>query len=401
MIRLARCALTLCVLLALTASLPVSAAQEMDLDAKREEARSAYDRGRCGEVLAAYNQVGMRDANMITGVDNYRIGFCMAFLRRGDAAPYYEAALAELAIVTATEDAPLETYFYQVNALLNLDRKPDAVKAARLAVERWEAGQLVVPEEQPEAWFRLGKIFRDAGNIQGAVEPFSRALAAAEAGGTLRDPYLERIARGASEAGNTDLARRAGALLAKHAGTDAVSRLRLGKALLAAGDLAGAREAFASAGKTPGEAGLPGQYATRVVDRMQELTKWKLDLPQELPDGRSLIELSAAETRDALGNASKAAFKAMAGRSIEVPFRKKAGTRAMPHPDTLAEMRSAQQIFVALTREALVRGYPLREWAVGGGFTTLIYHPWKKLFRQRLRGTRDPEILSTLQPKGE
>ncbi len=393
----ARLRLVLGLVLVLSAHLVSSSAEGPDLEALRAKARAAYDQGRCEVVLATYNEVGMRDGLLIEGVDNYRIGFCIAYLNRGDPTSYYEAAARELAEATTAPSAGLMSYFYQVNALLNLHRNEEATLAARRAIERFEAGQLVVPEDEAESWFRLGKLFRDAGDPKGALVPFDQALDAAEKGHMIRAPYLERIARGAGDAGDAKLARRAGALLAASSSGDRDASLRLGRVMLSAGDLSSAKTAFGAAAKARGEAGLAGQYSLRIVNRVEELEHWQIPLLETLPDGRALSALAPTDLQEELAKAAQVAFLAMQGRAAEAPRKNKPGTRPVPLPETTRAMHDAQQVFASLARIAIQRGYPIREWAIGGGYTPLLYHPWRRIFVNHIRQQRQDQLIKVVE----
>ncbi|MDQ7088408.1 MAG: tetratricopeptide repeat protein [Acidobacteriota bacterium] len=364
-----------------------------DTEALLARAAAAYDQGRCAEVIGAYGQAEERSDEALDGVAEYRWGFCLAYLRRPGARQRYEAAVDKLGQAVDRPGAPLEAHFYMVNALLNLGRADDARERATRAVAAWRGGELTVPEDEPEAWFRLGKLFRDSGDPRGAVEPFTRAVEAAENGATLRDAYLERIARGAGEAGAGELALRAARLLEKagQAGTSAM--LRVARARLAGGDFDGAREAFSAAAKGPGEPALAARYALRGLERLAEVQRWGLEIPSTAADGRPLSALSVAELRNELQAAARQAWTAFSGRVVEVPRKKKPGTRPAPHPETLAAMRTAQARFVGIVAEALRRGLPLREWNVQIGIGPLIFHPWYRLFLQRATQDRSSQLV--------
>ena len=65
--------------------------------------------------------------------------------------------------------------------------------------------------------------------------------------------------------------------------------------------------------------------------------------------------------------------------------------------ETQEKMRAAQRRFVALALLAAQRGYPLREYAVSGGYTPLIFHPWKKIFRQQIDKTRRGQLVEEVR----
>ena len=381
-----------CVALAAAlAMIPTTLGQ--DTAALLARAAAAYDQGRCTEVINAYTQAEARQPEAIDGIAEYRWGFCLAHLRRPGARERYEVAIDKLGEVAGQPGARLEEHFYLVNALLNLGRSNDARQRAARAVAAWKGGELTVPEDQPEAWFRLGKLFRDSGDAAGAVEPFTRAVEAAEQGAPLRDAYLERIARGAGQVGQQELALRAARLLEKEGQAGATSMLRVARARLAGGDFEGARRAFSEAARGRGEMALAAQYALRGLDRIAELSKWGAELPTTTPDGRALASLGPAEIKDELTAAAREAWTALSGRIVEAPRKKKPGTRPVAHPETRAAMRRAQTRFAGVLAEAMRRGLPLREWNVQIGIGPLIFHPWPKLLQQRAGKERSGQLI--------
>ncbi|RMF72027.1 MAG: hypothetical protein D6738_12425, partial [Acidobacteria bacterium] len=280
-----------------------------------------------------------------------------------------------------------EAHFYLVNALLNLGRVEEARRAAGEAVARWKAGRLTVAQDRPDAWFRLGKRFRDAGDDKGALEPFRRALDAEVAHpGTLRDAYLERIADGARAAGDTALARRAQALLDARRPGDPENLLRAARTALAEGRLDEARAAFNALRRRRGDLGMAAQYAAMVIDRIEEVRKADLEPATSLADGTPLAEVD--DLAGALRETAARAFAALDGEAVEKPRKKAKGVRLVPSAQARRELLLVEAEFAGLLREAVVRGAPLREWAVQGGYAPLIHHRWTKLFAQRAEKRR-------------
>ncbi len=349
--------------------------------AAMSRAAESYEAGRCAEVLAAFETLDEAARAGLDGLAHYRWGYCTGALRRGDPVPHYREA-ARLLSAAAGTSQDLGTHFYLVNALLNLGRADEAAAAARRAVALWKSGRLTVPQGRPNAWFRLGKLFRDAGDAKGALDPFRRALdAEVTHAGTLRTAYLERIADGARQAGDVALAERAQSLLDARRPGDPKNLVRRARTLLAADKLDEAQAAFDAVRRRGGDLGMAAQYASSVIDRIREVRKEGLEPATALADGTPLAEVTdlAAALRDAAGRASQA----LAGPAEERRRRKGEGVRFVPTPAAKAELLLVQAEFVGLLREAAVRGAPLREWAVQGGYAPLIHHRWIKLFRQR------------------
>jgi tetratricopeptide (TPR) repeat protein len=366
-----------------------------------ERIAEAYQKGRCAQVVALAQQLDSRAPDSVDGITHYRWGFCAARTRRGDPVAHYEKAAELLGEAVATGEAGLQQHFYRVNALINLRRADQAVSAAREAVDHWESGRLTVDEDSPAAWFRLGKLYRDAGRGEGALEPFGRALDLAEDGQPLRDAYLERIARGAREAGDTGLASRASALLGQEVPDQPAEALRMARTRLAAGDLAGARKAFEAARKASGSVGMTAQYALRTLRRAEELERHGAEPVTTLADGTRLARLPLSDLQRELSETARRAFEVIAEPTVERARRRGPGTRPAVAPETRERMRDIQPKFAGLLLEALRRGAPLRAWAVQSGYGPLIHHRWGKLNRRHDWQARQKALLeSTLESGG-
>lgn len=365
-----------------------------DVQAMVTRIAGAYENGRCAQVVAFCDQLAQQDPDAIDGITHYRWGFCQARIRRGDPAVHYERAAEMLTqAVSGDGGGGLEEHFYRVNALINLQRPADAVAAARDAVKAWNEGYLLLSEGDPTSWFRLGKLFRDAGDLSGALDPFARALDLAESGHRLRDAYVERIARGAREAGDQALAARASALLGERAAATPADQLRLARTRLAAGDLAGAREAFLQADQAQGSAGMVGQYALEALDRAEEVRSWGLEPVRVLPDGSALATLPLDRLQRELIEASRLGYEIIGRPTVERPRKKGSGTRPGATPENIDAIREHQARFAGLLLEALRRGAPIREWSVQGGFGPLIHHRWLKLHLRHDWESRHQAIL--------
>lgn len=351
--------------------------------AQISRAAAAYEAGNCAEVLAAFDALGNPAEELaLDGLSQYRWGFCLASSRRQDATPQYEAAARILEGELQSPAARLEAYFYRVNALLNLERREEAKAAARLAVERYRGGTLTIPSGQPQSWFQLGKLFRDAGDSKAALEPYRRAIELHEKGTPLRQAYLTRIADLAVEQQDADLARRASAALGEAADSPGAlardARLRL-----AAGDFEGARRQFLAAAKGGGEAGMDAQYAAEGTRRIAEVASWGVTIPVTDEKGVPLADLPLEDLRAALGGTARAAWEALEGRVVEVPRPKGEGTRPAPHPDVVARYRPIQARFAGLLREAIRRQAPLQVWAIQDGYQVIVHHAWDTVVVQR------------------
>jgi tetratricopeptide (TPR) repeat protein len=357
-----------------------------------ERAAKAYDAGRCGAVLGLFEGLPEKSRAALDGVSLYRWGFCLASVRREDPTDLYRAAAARLSEATADPGASLDEHFYRVNAFLNLRDRDAARAAAAEAVERYGDGALLVPEGDPNAWFRLGKLHRDAGDETGALEPFARAITLAE-----DDPdsislaYAERIANAARVAGRVELAQRALAIVQSRRPRDPRNALRLGRNHLAANDLDAAEAAFREARRVPGDTGMSAQYALETIERIRELRRFGLEPATNLADGTPIAE---ADLRTQLADAARRGWELIrSGESREVARKRREGTRPAPTPEVKEELRLVEAEFVGLLRQAILVGADIRGWAVASGYAPLIHHPWRKLFVQRVREERREQVL--------
>ncbi len=367
-------------------------------------AAEAYEAGRCAEVLAAFATLPAEAATALDGVSLYRWGFCAGNTGRSDAFDFYRRAAEKLQAETAAPGAPLDAYFYRVNALLNLDLAPEAEAAAKLAVERYRAGTLTVPQDDATAWFRLGKLFNDSGDPQGAMAPFGRALdAAAARPGSLRAAYLERIANAARLAGDAALAQRANAMLlaaSSAPGATPDSPLQRMRALVRAGQYDDARKLLEEMSRDRGDLGMVAQYALGALDRVREVeTQGARPDPRASLDGRDYPgALSLEEALTATGREGWTAIGE--GRVVEVPRKNRSlpGTRPAASFESMQRLLPIESRFAGLLLDAVASGAPLREWAVQGGFAPLILQPWERLVIDRDSAARQAQVIDLKQP---
>ena len=385
---------------------PAGAAVPPEWSPALTRAAEAYEAGRCADVLAAFGTLPADAAVSLDGVSLYRWGFCSGNAGRGDAFDFYRRAAEKLQLETASPGAPLDAYFYRVNALLNLDLQPEAEGTARLAVERYQAGALTVPQDDAADWFRLGKLYTDAGDPQGAMKPFGRSLdAAAARPGSLRSAYLERIANYARQAGDTALAQRANGMLLATGGTTPGaapdSPLQRMRALVRAGQYDEARTTLEVLARDRGDAGMVAQYALGALDRVRDVEaqggkpdpRATVEGGGSYPGGLSLEEALAVTGREGWGAIGE-------GRVVEVPRKNRSlpGTRPAASPETLARLLPIESRFAGLLLEAVATGAPLREWAVQGGFAPLVLQSWERLVIDRDSAARQSQVIDLKQP---
>lgn len=393
---------------------------------------AAYEAGRFHEALVAYREA--ESAGELDGVGLYRMAYCVGSVERNAEASreIYDRAAEALGEEALLDGASLETHFYRVNVLLNLGRDEEAREAAARGVEAYESGAFI-SRTDGTSWFRIGKMFRDAGRGDEALAPLGRALETWEKDGQPVAAYVERIVTFALEESDSALARRGTALLARTPG----GRGRAARAELALlvreGNVAEAR-AFLASGAL-GDSVTERRYLDSVLERLTNAKGEPLPLPGELPDGRSLARLEAEAVRAELIGASRSLGQLVARRPLWLSLRGAQmhaaglGTRSLlaaaplplPAGPLLADRRGsavlgselvgrtgprdlqgvgwtraersevlpAYRLFLALAREAIVRGAPLRAWATEGRYAPFLFKPLPRVARDR-HGIRRP-----------
>ncbi len=387
------------VIVELGACLGLMAAPAAALADAVSDAAAAYEAGRCADVLAAFGGLSAAETDALDGVSLYRWGFCAGAMRQGDAFAYYRRAAEKLQTEAASPYAPLDVHFYRVNALLNLDLAADARAAAALAVERWNAGTLTVPQEDPTAWFRLGKLHYDAGDIAGSMVPFGRALDLAEENpGSLRSAYLERIANYAQQAGDEKTMARANDLLLGSPGTaSGESPAQRARALVRAGRYAEARDLLEPLTRDRGDLGMTAQYTIGALDRAGEVLARGAQLdPRASSAEGSETYPGSMSLEAALVTTGQEAWAAIgSGRVVEAPRKNRAlpGTRPVASRTTIEQLTPIEARFAGLLLDAVGSGAPLREWAVQGGFAPLVLQPWERLVVERDSTVRQGQLI--------
>jgi tetratricopeptide (TPR) repeat protein len=358
-------------------------------------AARAYEAGDCAGVVRLLGEQEPA-ASALDGISLYRRGFCRAALGRSGADADYAAAAERLAELIESGDAALDSHFYRVNALLNVGREDEATIAAQAAVESFRAGILDVPSTNAESWFRLGKLYRDAGDSAAALEPLGRAVTAAEQNEDgLREAYLERIVRWAGEEDDPGLADRAVKLMTRGRETTPSGLLALARADIGAGRLDSALEKFMLARRGGGEIGMAAQYAANAIQRANELKRWDLQPVLASADGTPLGALSDTELRQRIVAEAAELAPLLEAEPIEVPRKKGEGTRLMPPPEVATALRELQARLSGLLLEASRRGVPLREWAISGGYAPLVHHPLQRLYVQNARKRIDEQAAES------
>lgn len=374
----------------------LAAPPESNIAEAINRAARAYENGDCQGVLAALGSLPRPEEDLaFDGLSQYRLGYCSNLLRRGNGQQYYAKAAEILGLELSTPAARLESYFYRANALFNLQKDVEAVSAAQLARTRWKAGQLTIPAEEPQAWFMLGKLLADSGNLDEALEPFGKAVALVEKGKKLRPAYLDRILQLATQRQNGDLAKRAQALLGDKetpGGSGSVFP-RQGLVQMANGAWEEALATFAAASNRPGEAAAGIYYAKGVLERTVELKTWGLAINNQLPDGRKTSDLRTDELQKALSALAAKTAPLFTGLLVEVPRLPKKGTNPAPDLPIQKELRESQQAMVPLLLEAVRRQLPLQEWAISGGYQQWVLLSWNSVFVQRNAGQRSQQII--------
>ncbi len=140
-------------------------ADQLYFDKKFDEALRSY--------LAAYDR-GCQD-----GVTSYKIAYC--YMKTGDNEKEKEFLdIATASLQNESSQTPsLENHFYLANCYINLGKKDDAIEASKKTTELYENGALGKLKDAT-SFFRIGKVYIDAGNLEKAIEHYRKAYLLSE-----------------------------------------------------------------------------------------------------------------------------------------------------------------------------------------------------------------------------
>ncbi len=361
-----------CRALALVLLAAVSGCASRTAPLQREAVR-LYDEERYAEARPLLEQIDA--AGRASGPLLYRLHYCEQMTGDADAA----RRTLERAVAALERELPkakgLEVPFYLVSAYNSLGRAADAQRVAGETTGRVEAGRLPEPGSALDR-FRLGKLYADQGQSEGAIRWYSLAVEGPEA--LPPGPYVRWASRYLAEPayarGDYAAAARFYGHVAAGEEASAADLQRLAVALLRSGSFGQAADAWERAAKVDQD----DPDRMRYCSRLAALAADAGTLAGTAPDGRGWSELGKDELHAILVEQAQAARAAIDEAKT-----------AVDDPERLAALEARlggiQPVFAAAGLEYAIRGFGIREAAFFGGYARLIFHKrdWHVVPRQR------------------
>lgn len=338
------------------------------------EAVRLYDEERYTEAQPLLQQIDAK--GKATGPLLYRLHYCEQVAGDMEGAK----RTLERAVTKLEAELPrargLEIPFYLASAYQTLGRAPDAVKLAGETTARVESGAIPEPETALDR-FRLGKLYADQGNADGAKQWYARAMEGPEA--LPAGPYIRWASRYLAEPAFAQGDYERAALYYGHVAAapdaSAADLDRLATAQVRTGSYAEAARSWDRAA-TLDRSDDPDRL--RYLSRLAALAADAGTLPGTAPDGRAWTELGKDELNTILVEQSQAAREAIEEAQTATGNAERLG-------ELEAKLGSIQPVFAAAGLEYELRGFGVREAAFFGGYARLIFHKrdWHVVPRKR------------------
>ncbi len=322
-------------------------------EAKRaaREGSKLYDSGDYDAALPLLEkaaQKGLKDGDLY-----YQLGYI--YDRKGrpeKSREFREKALPLLQERSASRDGTLETWYYLTALYANLNRPEEMKKAAAEGIRRFGEA----PGLGGEDLFRLGRLYQFAGEGGKGAAAYHRAVEAFEGGEDPNPTFrsLALLADARTDRGSrhyADASRKFQQAAALSPG-NAPPPFDLALAHLGAGELDQAKGEFDRV-QDPDRSS-EAQYGADLARRLKE-AGGALD---RTPDGKTPMELDNTALEAALRSAAESLRKA---REAPASGKGAAGSDRAP-----------ERLFFSLAAEWMLRGNPIREAALSGGYADLI-----------------------------
>ncbi len=326
------------------------------------EATELYDAARYTEARPLLERLDAE--GRASGALLYRLYFCQRVA--GDTAIAGQTLRRSVEAleqeVSGTTD--LEVPFYLVNAYQNSGRNGAGVAAAMTA--RVEAGEIPEPTTALDM-FRLGKLYADQEQDEGARRWYARAV---EAFGRLERPHVpylkwasRYLAEQAYRRNDFEEAAEFYETLLEHDGQSAADYDRLAGVHTRIGRYADAAAAWRKSGRLKPQDPDRPRYCAHLADRAASIGK----LPTKAPSGQSWDEPTKEELEAILLEQSRAAREAVGSARDATELKRKQRKKLQKTVDR------AQGLFVAAALEYALRGHDIRATAFMGGYAPLIF----------------------------
>ncbi len=341
-----------CALPAFAALLILSSACP-DSEARRagEEGARLYDAGDYDAALPFLESAA--ESGLEDGVLLYRLAYLYDRKSMPEKSlPFRQKAAPLLEKLAASEEGSLETWYYLTANYASLERVEEMRKAARQGIAKY--GE--TPDLSGGDLFRLGRLYQFVEEGSRGAAAYRRSVAAFEKekspSRTLYPLALLADARTDVQGRQFAEALRKFRKVAEISPENAPHPFETALAHLGAGNL---EEAQAGFEQVRDEAlATEAQYGADVARRLREaggaLTR--------MPDGKGLLEMDNSVLGEAILSAAGSLRKAR-----EDQEKGEGGAEAV---------RAPQQLFFSLVGEWMLRGNPIREAALAGGYADLI-----------------------------
>jgi tetratricopeptide (TPR) repeat protein len=337
---------TLALLLVLAGACAASAAKRA-----AEEGGRLYDEGKYDAALPLLEKAA--DQGIEDGELFYQLGYVYDLKAMADKSrSYREKAIPLLEKKARSKQGTLESWYYLTAVNANLNRSDDVAKAAREGIARFGEKTGLSAEDQ----FRLGRLYQFAGDGSRGAAAYRRSVEAFEASAhpnavlfalaLLADARTDFSAHRYAEASKKfDRAASLAPWLAPTPYETALSHLGGGELEKAAAEFAQERDENLVT---------EAQYGADVARRLVAAG----GATDKTSEGKNLMELDNA----ALGEAIQRAADGLKAARAADPAGKGGGEKA----------RASERVFFSLVAEWMLRGNPIREQALSGGYADLI-----------------------------
>ncbi len=328
------------------------------------EATELYDAARYDEARPIFERLDAE--GRATGPLLYRLSYCQRVAGQTGAAGATLRRSVQALEQEVLDTTDMEVPFYLVNAYQNSGRRPDGARVAAALTARVEAEEIPEPTTALNM-FRLGKLYADQDQDEGARRWYSRAVEAFGREERPHVPYLNWASRyladQAYRRNDFEEAAEFYATLLERGGESAADYDRLASVNARVGRYADAAAAWRKSGQLKPQDPDRPRYCANLADRAASIGK----LPSKSPSGQSWSEPTKEELEAILLEQSRTAREAIGSAREATTLKRKQRKKLQKTVDR------AQGLFVAAALEYALRGHDIRATAFMGGYAPLIF----------------------------
>ena len=316
-----------------------------------QEGAALYERGDHDAALPLLEKAaekGLEDGDLF-----YRLGYIYNQKASTEQAKgYWERAIPLLEKRADSPDSRLETHYYLTAIFANLQRGDEMKRTARRGVEKFGQRHDLPGSEL----FRLGRLYQFLDQKEQAAAAYRRGVEAF-ASETSPNPMLYALALTADARADFQARRFGGAALKFERATRvnpkaAILPFERALAHLGAGDYDAAAVAFAETREDP--LATEAQYGADLARHLKAAGGPVV----AMPEGESLAAMDEGVLE-----------KAILARADSLRRIREQAEKGNARPESV---REAERVFFSLASEWMIRGRPIREPALAGGYAELI-----------------------------